>query len=197
MIPILRVLLMFMVRVSVIEVLPLTRKNSPLKSKEFINRESTKMMMMATMASLVSNTSHTEMKDSKRLISMFRRDLMLPSLMQLMLLSMLLHHMHLRLLSMLPHLMLLKVLIANLMPLSIPNLFVDHTHPSSLISSHMPLDNLTSLRVNHMALDLLMVVIVLMAVNLVTALKNQATTDNIVKLEHLMVSAEDTEQKLN
>jgi len=114
-----------------------------------------------------------------------------------MLLSMLLHHMHLRLLSMLPHLMLLKVLIANLMPLSIPNLFVDHTHPSSLISSHMPLVNLTSLRVNHMALDLLMVVIVLMAVNLVTALKNQATTDNIVKLEHLMVSAEDTEQKLH
>ena len=109
---------------------------------------------------------------------------------------MLLHHMPLRLLSMLPHLMLLKFPIANLMPLSILNLFVDHTHPSSLISSHMPLVNLISLRVNHMALDLLMVVLVLMAVNLVTAL-NQATTDNIVKLELLMVSAEDIEQKLH
>ena len=190
MIPNLRVSLMFMVRVSVIEILPLTRKNSPLKSKEFINRESTTMMMMATMVSLVSNSSHSEMKDSKRLISMLRRDLMLSSLVKLMLLSMLLHHMPLKLLSMLPHLMLLKFLIANLMPLSILNLFVDHTHPSSLISSHMPL-------VNHMALDLLMVVIVLMAVNLVTALNNQATTDNIVKLEPLMVSAEDIEQKLH
>ena len=128
---------------------------------------------------------------------MFRRDLMLSSLVKLMLLSMLLHHMPLRLLSMLPHLMLLKFPIANLMPLSILNLFVDHTHPSSLISSHMPLVNLISLRVNHMALDLLMVVLVLMAVNLVTALNNQATTDNIVKLEHLMVSAEDIEQKLH